>query len=55
VINLAEVNQALAKTESDIKKFTDEHNAYLKELGVNLLSINHQISFILHLFLTSYI
>ncbi|VVH65149.1 Type I restriction-modification system, DNA-methyltransferase subunit M (EC [uncultured Gammaproteobacteria bacterium] len=37
VINLAEVNQALAKTESDIKKFTDEHNAYLKELGVNLL------------------
>jgi type I restriction-modification system DNA methylase subunit len=32
VINLAEVNQALAKTESDIKKFTDEHNAYLKEL-----------------------
>jgi hypothetical protein len=24
-------------TESDIKKFTDEHNAYLKELGVNLL------------------
>ena len=37
VINLAEVNQALAKTESDIKKFTDEHNAYLKELGVDLL------------------
>jgi hypothetical protein len=35
VINLAEVNQALAKTESDIKKFTDEHNAYLKELGLN--------------------
>jgi hypothetical protein len=32
VINLAEVNQALAKTESDIKKFTDKHNAYLKEL-----------------------
>jgi hypothetical protein len=37
VINLAEVNQALAESESDIKKFTDEHNAYLKELGVNLL------------------
>jgi hypothetical protein len=28
---------ALAKTESDIKKFTDKHNAYLKELGVDLL------------------
>jgi type I restriction enzyme M protein len=27
VINLAEVNQALAESESDIKKFTDEHNA----------------------------
>jgi bisphosphoglycerate-independent phosphoglycerate mutase (AlkP superfamily) len=38
VINLVEVNQALAKTESDIKKFTDEHNAYLKELGVDLLN-----------------
>jgi hypothetical protein len=31
------VNRVLAESESDIKKFTDEHNAYLKELGVDLL------------------
>jgi type I restriction enzyme M protein len=37
VIDLVEVNRALAESESDIKKFTDEHNAYLKELGVDLL------------------
>jgi type I restriction enzyme M protein len=34
VIDLVEVNRALAESESDIKKFTDEHNAYLKELVV---------------------
>jgi hypothetical protein len=33
VIDLVEVNRALAESESDIKKFTDEHNAYLKELS----------------------
>jgi type I restriction enzyme M protein len=37
VIDLVEVNRVLAESESDIKKFTDEHNAYLKELGVDLL------------------
>ena len=38
VIDLGEVNKELADLEKDIKKFTDEHNGYLKELGIDLLS-----------------
>ncbi len=37
VIDLDEVNNALKKAQGDIEKFIDEHNAYLKELGVDLL------------------
>ncbi len=37
VIDLDEVNSELKKLQDDIEKFRDEHNAYLKELGVDLL------------------
>jgi len=37
IIDLDEVNEELADLEKDIKKFTDEHNGYLEELGVKLL------------------
>ena len=38
VIDLAEVNSELKKSQDDIEKFINEHNAYLKELGVGLLA-----------------
>lgn len=37
IIDIAEVNTELHKIEEDIKKYTDEHNEYLKELGLDLL------------------
>ncbi len=37
IIDLDEVNSDLAGLEKDIKKFKDEHNTYLKELGLGLL------------------
>ncbi len=37
VIDLDEVNNELKKFQEDIEKFRDEHNVYLKELGVGLL------------------
>ena len=37
IINLDDVNSELKKSQEDIEKFMTEHNAYLKELGVDLL------------------
>ncbi len=37
IVKLDEVNSDLQGLEKDIKKFTDVHNAYLKELGLDLL------------------
>lgn len=37
VIDLDEVNSQLKKSQEDIEKFTNEHNAYLEELGVYLV------------------
>ena len=37
IVKLDEINSELVKLEKDIKKFTDEHNVYLKELGLDLL------------------
>jgi len=37
VIELDAVNSELKKSQKDIEKFMNEHNAYLKELGVDLL------------------
>lgn len=36
-INLKEVNKALAKNNKDIKKYTKEHNKFLKELGLDAI------------------
>ncbi len=38
IIDLNEVNNELDGYEKDIKKFKDEHNSYLKELGLGLLT-----------------
>jgi type I restriction enzyme M protein len=38
IIDLSEVNGELEDFEKDIKKFKDEHNIYLKELGLGLLA-----------------
>jgi type I restriction enzyme M protein len=38
IINLDEVNQNLATIEQDIQKITNEHNVYLKELGLKPLT-----------------
>jgi type I restriction enzyme M protein len=38
IIDLKEVNDNLKRIEQDIKKFTNEHNSYLEELGLNLLT-----------------
>jgi type I restriction enzyme M protein len=37
IIKLDEVNSELVDIENDIEKFTNEHNEYLKELGLELL------------------
>ncbi len=37
IIDLDEVNKKLVEIEKNIKKFTDEHNVYLKELGLKPL------------------
>jgi len=37
VINLDEVHCELKKSQEDMKKFMNEHNTYLKELGLELL------------------
>jgi len=38
IIDLDKVNGELKSIEDDIKKFKDEHNVYLKELGLGLLA-----------------
>jgi len=38
IIDLKEVNNELNGFENEIKKFKDEHNSYLKELGLGLLA-----------------
>ena len=42
IIDIVEVNTQLHKIEEDIKKYTDEHNEYLKELGLDLLPTETQ-------------
>jgi len=37
IVDLDKVNRELVELEKDIKKYTDEHNVYLKELGLDLL------------------
>ena len=37
IVNLGDEHNKLVEIEKDIKKFTDEHNAYLEELGLDLL------------------
>jgi type I restriction enzyme M protein len=39
-IDLKEVNKSLVEIEKDIVKYTQEHNKFLKELGLELLPIN---------------
>jgi len=38
IVDLDEVNREIRELEADIKKFRDEHNEYLKELGLDLLA-----------------
>jgi len=37
IVNLDEVNSELIQIEKDIVKYTDEHNKFLKELGLDVL------------------
>ena len=39
-IDLKEVNKSLVEIEKDIVKYTQEHNKFLKELGLDLLPLN---------------
>jgi type I restriction enzyme M protein len=39
IIDLKKVNDDLKAYEKDIKQYTDEHNKYLKELGLDLLPL----------------
>ena len=39
-IDLKEVNKSLVEIEKDIVKYTQEHNEFLKELGLDLLPLN---------------
>ena len=39
IIDLKKVNDDLIAYEDDIKKYTNEHNKYLKELGLDLLPL----------------
>lgn len=40
-IDIKEVNKNLVDIEKDIAKYTNEHNKFLKELGLDLLPINN--------------
>ena len=39
-IDLKDVNKSLVEIEKDIVKYTQEHNKFLKELGLDLLPLN---------------
>ena len=40
IIDIKEVNKSLVEIEKDIVKYTQEHNKFLKELGLDLLPLN---------------
>jgi type I restriction enzyme M protein len=40
IIDIKEVNNSLVEIEKDIVKYTQEHNEFLKELGLDLLPLN---------------